>query len=52
VQVLSGDQPLRFHQRGHLVALAAQADDQHASQVGMARVAGQRAAQQIEVLAR
>jgi hypothetical protein len=44
-------QALRIHQVRDLVALAAQADDQHAGQVGMARVAGQRAAQQVEVRA-
>ncbi len=45
-------QALRLDQAGDLVALAAQADDQHAGQVRVARVAGDRATQHVEVIAR
>src|SRR6218665_161342 len=50
-QGLAGAQALRLDQRIDLVALAAQANDEHARQVGVARVARERAAQQIEMRA-
>jgi hypothetical protein len=46
----TGFQALRVAQISHLVTLAAQADDQHARQVGVAGVAGDGAAKQVEML--
>ena len=42
---------LRAQQRADLVGLAAQADDQHAGEVRVPRVAAERAAQQVHALA-
>ena len=50
VHQVAGFQALTGHQICHLVALAAQSDNQHTRQVRMPRVARQRAAQHIEML--
>ena len=50
-QQLAFSQALRIDQRIDLVALTPQAHDEHARQVGVARVARQRAAQHVKVFA-
>ena len=50
-QQLAFLEALRIHQCIDLVAFAAQTHDEHARQVGVSRIAGQGAAQHVEVLA-